>query len=427
MLKTLKNREYRYLWLGQAVSHLGDQFHLIALPWLVLTMTTEVLHLGLVLAAAGVPRGVLMLVGGAMADRLSPRTLMLVSNLARFVITMALVVAIGTGEIRLWMVYGVAIAFGVVSGFFLPAAEASLPRVLGKENLAAGNSLMMMADQVSKFAGPALAGSVIAVFANATAFGGQAMTGIAIAFALDGATFAFAAFTLWLMRPLEPFGSKQHPLRDVAEGLDYVWHQPAIKTIVILIALANLLLTGPLVVGLPVLAASRFSEGAAAFGLILSAFALGSLAGMAIAGIARPTAKMLGWVATAIFPFLGAIYATLGFTQSTWLAMGLMVVAGVGDGFLAITVIATLQRMAPAKLVGRVMSFLMLSMFGLGPLSQVIAGVVAQVSGSWLFLGAALGLLIPMVIAFRNRGMWDLTQNIDSPEPTPQPLQEAAR
>jgi MFS family permease len=106
MLTALTNRQYRYLWGGQATSHLRDQFHLVALPWLVLAVTHDPLQLGLVLAVAGIPRAALMLFGGAVADRISPRLVMLVSDLLRFLITGTLVLATFTAQVQIWMIYG---------------------------------------------------------------------------------------------------------------------------------------------------------------------------------------------------------------------------------------------------------------------------------------------------------------------------------
>ncbi|MCB0911246.1 MAG: MFS transporter [Propionibacteriaceae bacterium] len=418
MLHTLKNRDYRYLWLGQAVSHLGDQFHLVALPWLVLALTGDPLQLGLVLALAGLPRAVLMLVGGAVADRISPRLLMLGADLIRLAITALIVVAIATDRVQVWMVYALALAFGTISGFFLPAAEATLPRVLRDEELAGGNSLMMIADQVAQFLGPALAGTVIALLAHGAVGQDGTMTGIGVAFGVDALTFAVGAFTLWRMRPLAGFGSEHHPLHDVAEGLRFVWRHGTIRILVVIIALANFLLTGPLLVGLPVLAANRLGEGAAAFGMILSGYALGNLVGMGIAGSTRPSTRLLGWVGVGIFPLLGIVYSTLALAASTWVSVLAMVVGGVANGYLAITVITMLQRMSPRHLVGRVMSLLMLSMYGLAPISQVVAGAVLQLSVTWLFLGAAIGLLVPGALALRHRTMWDFTPVTD-PGQTP--------
>ena len=174
MFAALKTRDYRLLWIGQGISHLGDQFHLIALPWLVLSLTHDPFQLGLVLALAGIPRAAVMLFGGAFADRHSPRLIMLVSDALRFVIAGALAVSILTGSVQLWMVYVLALSFGVVSGFFMPAAEASLPRLLKDEQLEGGNALMMGVAQLMSFVGPALAGTVIAVFGATQAGAGQA-------------------------------------------------------------------------------------------------------------------------------------------------------------------------------------------------------------------------------------------------------------
>jgi MFS family permease len=416
MLTALKNREYRYLWGGQAISHLGDQFHLVALTWLVLAVTHDPLQLGLVLAVAGVPRAILMLAGGAIADRLSPRMVMLFSDLVRLVVAAAVVFAIFTGQVQLWMIYGLAFIFGTVSGFFLPAAEATLPRVVGKEMLEGGNSLMMIATQGAQFVGPALAGTLVAALSGPGSAG--QLQGIGVAFAIDAATFAVSAISLLLMRPIPGFGSENHPLRDVMDGLRYVAASSTIRTLVIVIALANFLLTGPLYVGIPVLASERLAEGAAAFGMIVSAYALGNLVGMGVAGgTRRPDPKTLGWIGTAIFPLFAVIYGTLGLVTATWMAVALMVVAGVANGYLAIIVISSLQRMAPSHLVGRVMSLLMLAMFGLGPISQAIAGAVLQFSVSGLFAVAGAGLLIPGLMVFLNRSIWDFTAATEPAEP----------
>src|ERR1035437_7338810 len=118
MFAALKTRDFRLLWGGQAISFIGDQFHLIALPWLVLTLTHDPLQLGIVLALAGIPRAALMLLGGAYAARHSPRTIMLVSDVLRLVLVAGLAAATLTGAVQMWMLYLLALSFGVASGFF---------------------------------------------------------------------------------------------------------------------------------------------------------------------------------------------------------------------------------------------------------------------------------------------------------------------
>src|SRR5512135_2117593 len=100
--RVLKNENFRLLWIGQGTSLLGDQFFMIALPWLVLKLTDDPVALGTILALIGVPRAIFMLVGGAFADRYSPRTIMLLSDMLRLALTLLLGVMVLTGWLQLW-------------------------------------------------------------------------------------------------------------------------------------------------------------------------------------------------------------------------------------------------------------------------------------------------------------------------------------
>ena len=421
MFGALKTRDYRLLWSGQGISHLGDQFHMIALPWLVLTITHDPLQLGIVLALAGIPRAALMLLGGAFADRHSPRTIMLASDTLRFAIVGALAAAVLTGSVQLWMVYLLALSFGVVSGFFMPAAEAALPRLLEKDQLEGGNALMMGVSQFAGFVGPAAAGALIALFGTSQVAGARtaSLIGIGIAMAVDAASFAVSAATLVWMRSLPALGAgaEQHPFAAVAEGLRFTVSRPAFRWLFGMTAAANLMISGALTVGIPVLAQTRFPEGPAAFGLILSAYAIGNLAGYVGAGsVPRPSPTAFSVVVVALFVGFGAVVCSLAFITSTWLAVALMAVLGVGNGYIAVIVISSLQRMTPESMLGRVMSLLVLAMIGLVPLSQAVAGAVIRLGPAALFLPAGASLAVVGVWAAIRRSSWSLDM-LQAPEP----------
>src|SRR5215471_11995738 len=108
----LSVRNFRLLWIGEGISLLGDMFYLIALPWLVLQLTGSALALGTILALASIPRAVFMLIGGAFVDRYSPRTVMIWSNAARFVLVALLSVLVLTNTTQMWILYVLALAFG---------------------------------------------------------------------------------------------------------------------------------------------------------------------------------------------------------------------------------------------------------------------------------------------------------------------------
>src|SRR5512136_2308529 len=121
-LNVLKNYNFRLIWIGQGASLLGDEFFMIALPWLVLKLTNDPLALGTVLAMIGIPRALFMLIGGALADRYSQRDIMLASDILRLLLTILLTILILASWLQLWMLYLLGLFFGVISGFFIPAS-----------------------------------------------------------------------------------------------------------------------------------------------------------------------------------------------------------------------------------------------------------------------------------------------------------------
>ena len=408
MLRALRDRDYRLLFVGQTVSHIGDQFHLVALPWLVLMLTHDPLQLGLVLAAAGIPRAAVMLLGGAWADRFSPRTIMLVSDAMRTVVTIALVGAILSGHIQMWMVYALVVAFGILSGFFMPAAEAAVPRLLPDSDLESGNSLIMSAAQVATFIGPVIAGTMIAWLGGAANGGAASLLGIAIAFGVDAASFLVSATTLLFVRPLPGLGSRDtHPLTDVVEGLRFVAAHPLLRVLVLVIACGNFFTIGPFLVGVPVLATTRFAEGAAAFGIIVSAYGLGNLVGMVGAGaLPRLPDRALMTFGSGMFAMFAIAYGALGVVTSAWIAAAMMLITGLGNGYVAVLVITALQRLTPKPMLGRVMSLVVLAMVGLGPISQMLAGAFIKVSVVGMFGVAGVGMALVGVFVFTQRHKW---------------------
>lgn len=406
MRDIFRNRDYMLLWSGQGISHLGDAFHTVALPWLVLAITHDPLQLGIVLALAGIPRALLMLVGGVFADRHSPRAIMLISDTLRLVIVGTLAAMILTGNVRMWMVYALALSFGIVSGFFLPAAEAALPRLVGKEQLEGGNALMMGATQLAGFVGPAAAGSLIALLAHA-----GSLKGVGIAMGIDAASFAVSAATLLLMcgLPAAGGGAEQHPLHAVLDGLRFSMSTSIFRWLFGIVTVSNLLLMGPLMVGIPVLARTRFPEGAAAYGFILSAYAIGNVGGYLGAGaMPRPKSSMFTAVVVGLLVMFGAVIGSMAFITSTWLAVALMVVLGLGNGYIAVIAISSLQRLTPEAMLGRVMSLFMLAAVGLAPLSQAVAGAVIRLGATALFVPAGVGIALTGVLAALRHRSWSI-------------------
>jgi len=289
----LRSRDFRLLWVGEAVSALGDQFALVALPWLARLLTGSALAVGFVLAVMAIPRAVLMVVGGVYVDRHSPRTVMLASNALRLVAVTALGVALLAGAAQLWMLYAFALVFGVADAFFFPAQNAIVPALVGRAQLRQANGLVQGTMQLSVLAGPAIAGLLVAALAGGTAArGGVASgstTGPGLALLVDAATFLVSLATLALIRGGAGRPGASEPMLDaIRTGASFVWRTPSLRFGVGLVMAVNLLIVGPFNVGLPVLAYSRLPEGAAAYGLLLSAMGGGALLGLVAGGLLPP-------------------------------------------------------------------------------------------------------------------------------------------
>src|SRR5262249_14640837 len=164
-------RDFRLLSLGQLASTVGDYCYAVALPWLILSTHGGTLLLGTVLACYGVPRTVLIPVGGILADRFSPRTVMLTADAVRCILVIVFAVFAARGLVSVGYLGPVAAVIGAGEGLFLPASAAIMPSLLPADSLQAGNGLSAAMIQVGSLAGPVLGGILVTWAGPAPAFG----------------------------------------------------------------------------------------------------------------------------------------------------------------------------------------------------------------------------------------------------------------
>lgn len=417
-LAVFRSRNFLLLWVGEAISMLGDQFYMIALPWLVLQLTGEALAVGTVLALAAVPRALFMLVGGALVDRFSSRALMLGSNMFRFGLVALLAALVLTNAIELWMLYVMALFFGLADAFFYPAQSAIVPRLVGEKDLASANALVQGVAQLSLFVGPVLAGGLIALFAgNRTTIGEETvpgLTGIGFAFAIDAATFLVSAVTLYLIRvSRQQVATKEEnePVLAAIRGiLGYVWRDETLRGFFIIVAAVATIVNSLLIVGVPVLADSRYAQGAAAFGLIMSAYGLGSLVGIVLAGaLPRPPEGHFGTILLIATGMAGIGLLTMGLASTAVVAALTAMLMGMCLGYVVIQFITWIQLRTPEHMLGRMMSILMFSSQGLVPMGMAVAGALLDVNATVLFIAAGILLVLTTMIAVRSPAMRKLS------------------
>ena len=391
----LRDRNVAWLMSGGAISALGDQFTLIALPWLVLKLTGDPVALGMTIALMGIPRAILILFGGALVDRYAPKRILMLSKHVNTVLLGVLDILVYGGHAHLPVVLLLALGLSLASAFSIPAGTSMLPHAVAPQHLQAANGMMMGLRQVTMLAGPLLAGLLFALAGDGSD-GPRHMRGLALAFGFDCLSFAVSAWTLSKVEP-RPFvpAPAQPVLRAVAGGLAAVWRDALLRSCFLYWGLCACIVGGVMQVALPLLASSRL-HGAAALGLLMGAHGAGALAGMAASSVVKrlPGRGLgLGMTLLLIDGSAGLLLAPLGSITASWQGVLIIATIGVLGGYVQVAVFTWIQQRVPRELLGRTMSLFMFIFMGLAPLAAALAGWIAsRVALSVLFGGAGLCL-----------------------------------
>lgn len=401
-LKT--NANFRWLMAGGILSMLGDQFTLIALPWLVLMLTGDPLSLGLVLALLGAPRAIFILLGGALVDRYSPQRVFMLTKYASALLLGALAALTLAGAATLPLVYALSLGIGLAQAFAYPSGSSIMPRAIPPELLQAANGALMGVRQVGMLAGPLLAALLLAMGGHAGG-GPSGMFALGLAFAFDSLTFLVSAWTLSKVAPLP--GAAQavvhNVLRAVGEGLLAVWRDVEMRTCFAYWGLVSVLIGGTMQVALPVLAKERLHDGSA-FGMLMAAHGAGMLAGMAFSGMSakRHAGKPLriGLLALGVDAMAGLLVIPLGLITAAWQGGVLLLSLGALVGLVQVAVFTWIQKRVQPQMMGRTMSIFMFILFGLAPLSSAATGwIMLHVTLPQMFAGAGAVLVLCATLA----------------------------
>jgi len=409
-------RDFRLLWASEGVSVLGDQFHAVALSWLVITLTGSGLALGTVLIAISVPRALLLVPLGVVADRRSQRSLMLASHLARAGIVAAITALVVSGNASIASLAVLGVLFGAADAVYMPSQQAFVPRAVGPDRLPSANALLQGTLQLVSIVAPPIAGLVVAA------------AGTGIAFGVDAASFVVAAGLIALIGgagartlarpgagagPATPAQLQESFLRALGGGVRYVIADRAIAVMLGVSLVLNFALNGPAAVGMAWLAELRYHAGATGLGLLVAGWGIGGLAGTLIAGNAR--LERQGRILLIGIAVSGLATSGVGIASSLAMAVVLFAVSGLCMGYVNIVAISWLQARVEVAMLGRVMSVVMLVGFGISPLSMAIAGALIDANATALFVGAG-ALVVAAAVGAVLLGTVDL---FDTPRPAP--------
>ena len=387
--------------------------------------------LGIVLACYGIPRTVLIPVGGILADRLGPRRLMLGADAARCAVVALLAFFAAGGWSSIDALGPAAALIGAGEGLFVPASFAIMPTLVEPAQLQAANALSSAMVQAGSLAGPVLGGVLVA-------FGGSTP-----ALAVDAASFGVSAVTLALIRvpglaagkaglggPAGAAGAQELGTAGAADaqelgtagaaglaaagdagpgppgpgppgaGRPTVWQlvrtERLLQVILVVCIAANVASGGTFEVALPALAHARF--GAVGYGSLLACFAVGALAGTLVSARAKALSRP-AMVGCSAFLLESAAMSLLPFVLGLPGAATAILLVGAANGFGNVIIITLIQQWAPPAVLGRVMSLVMLAAMGSFPLSVAVSGLLVRQLGPSPFFPIA-GITIGASIAF---------------------------
>jgi MFS family permease len=381
-----KHRNYRLFFTGQVISLSGSWMQNIALAWLVVELTHSPVALGILALCRFGPFTVFGLFAGAFADRFDNRRLVMTTQAAALLVSIALAVLALTDSATVWAAYVLAFLGGTTFVFDAPGRHALTFQLVGREELPNAVALNATLFNASRTVGPAIAGLVIAV------------AGVGVCFVINAFTFLAVLAALALMRkeelhPVEREATPPPLLRSIRDGLGYVRRSPRVRLLIGAVAVISLISLNFNVI-LPVLASETLEVGPEGFGILSAAFGLGALAGALLsAALARASWKAL----VAGITGFGVAQLALAPQETLALACVLLFAAGVSFTLWMSNTQSILQLTAPDHLRGRVLSLWLFAFAGSAPLGGLVAGWLTDVGGT--ALSFAVGGVASLIVA----------------------------
>jgi len=377
----LQDPRYRTYWIALFLSQMGTWMQAAAQGWLVLELTGSAERLGLVVALQFLPSLLFSIPAGVLSDRYSRRNLLFITQGGMAVLAFGMFALIVTGLVRYEYVLVFAFLYGMFNAMDLPVRQAFTVELAGKDRYPGAIAINSFGFNTSRLVGPALAGILIAGF------------GLSWSYLVNALSFIPLIVVLFITpnRSIEP--RRGGVMEDALEGLRFVWGDPLVRQVVLLVGLTSLLGMNFQTI-VPSYARLELGLGAQGFGLLMSAVGLGSIVAavvQAIASRARPVWAVFGSL------ILGGALTALAFPLPTFWVAVVLAIGGLGMITTMLNSNITVQLLAPDRIRGRVMSVYSMVLLGSGPLGAYLSGFLMDALGPrW---GVAVMGLLTLIAA----------------------------
>ena len=394
-LRALRHRNFQLFFGGQLISLIGTWMQNIAQDWLVYRLTGSSLLLGTVAFASQIPIFLLAPVSGIVADRWNRHRIVIATQSASMALALTLATLTLSGRIRIWEIMVIASLLGVVNAFDIPARQAFLIDMVGRDDLLNAIALNSSMFNSARIIGPAIAGILVASVGEGWCFFANGISYIAV----------ITGLLLMRLTRKGELQKKGSALENMIEGFRFARHTAPVRALLLLIGVVSLAAM-PYTVLMPIFAGRILHGGARQLGMLMGATGIGALLG-ALTLASKADVKGLGkWVWIAATGF-GTSLILFTLSRHLWLSMALLVPTGFGMMVQMGATNTLLQVMVPDRLRGRVMSLYSMMFIGMGPIGALIGGAIAaRIGAPWtVAVGGVSCLAGGAIFARRLPGM----------------------
>lgn len=380
---SLRYRNFRLFWIGQAISLIGTWMQSIGQAWLILKLTDSPFLLGLIGAAQYTPILVLSVFAGSIVDRFPKRYLIILTQTVMALLAFVLWVLTAKGIVNYWHVFILASLLGLATSLDVPARQAFMINLVGRDTLMNAIALNSTTFNIARLIGPAIAGLLIA------------KVGISTTFLLNGISFIPVIIGLLMIDidGLPGRSGKKNVMEDIKEGLLYIKNNAVVFNVLMLMLMVSLFAINFNVV-VPVYAKYVFHNNPEIFGFLMSSLGVGSILGAILVALRS------GRSPNPVFLILGAVILSgfqmvMAFVTGLYTAMFVLFFIGFGSIIFTALSNTTIQLNTPDELKGRAMSVYSLVFMGVTPIGNLFIGGIADVIGvrTSIFIGGLLGLV----------------------------------
>jgi MFS family permease len=390
VLPAFGHRNYRLFFSGQLISLIGTWMQSVAESWLVFRLTGSAALLGVTSFATLIPVFLFATIGGTVADRRNRRRILITTQSLSMLFPLVLAVLTFSGAVRVWHVFVLASCLGIVNAFDIPARQAFVVEMVGRQDLANAIALNSSMVNGARVVGPAVAGLLVAA------------VGEAWCFLINSVSYLAVIASLVMMHVADSPRPRRatSAWHDTIEGFRFVGATAPVRALLLLLGAVSF--AGmPYSVLMPVFAARILHGGPRALGILMGASGLGALAG-ALALVRRRGVRGLGrWVAVSASCF-GAALILFSFSRSFQLSAVLLVPVGAAMMVEMAASNTLIQAMVPDALRGRVMAVYSMMFMGMAPFGSLFAGSLAE------RIGAPSTVAIGGVVCIAAAGLFSL-------------------